>query len=161
MLSMSMSLRSATRGCVYDMDREMKLRQGLQARYAYEVRSVSCIYRAFLPHSSVCFLTITTIESSLPSVSLRSIYSFSYPRGSSVREYVSWSYSSIRLTVPAHNGRSPRGCNPRHLLNPDPTYPLLSLGSWPTRLSWMVVPPSLMPYPNRRQRGAATRRRYS
>ena len=53
MLFVFMSLRKASRGCVYGMDPEMKLREGLQARYA------SCIYRAFLPYSSVYVKTTT------------------------------------------------------------------------------------------------------
>ena len=60
MLFVSMSLRKATRGCVYGMDQQMKLREGLQARYAYEVRSVSCIYRASLSHSLVYLIQTTT-----------------------------------------------------------------------------------------------------
>ncbi len=55
MLFLSMSLRKATRGCAYGMYPEMKLRDGLQARYACG----GCLCYVYIMLSSLSVLYIS------------------------------------------------------------------------------------------------------
>ena len=50
-----MSLRKATRGCVYGMDPEMSLRDSLLARYV----GGGCLYRVYIVLSSLIVLYIS------------------------------------------------------------------------------------------------------